>query len=91
MLSGCQLFSNIKLSKEENSGIWYLAEFREVVLLAKGTLPKPCSIVTDGLVVALSLRPTVSDTSYYTGNELTWKKRRQNINHTSLWRLMVRN
>lgn len=74
-MSDSQLFSHINLSKEEHSGVWYLAEFREVVLLAKGTLPQPRSIVTDGLVVALSLRPPVSDTSYNTGDQLTWKKR----------------
>lgn len=57
--------------------MWYLAEFREVVLLTEGTLPQPRSIVADGLVVALSLRPPVSDTSDYTGDQLTWKKRRR--------------
>lgn len=71
-----QLFLNMKLSKEENSAFWYLAELREVVLLAEGTLPQSCGIVADGLVVALSLRPPVSNTSYYTGDQLTWKKRR---------------
>lgn len=73
-----QLFhENFKLTKEGNSGVWYLAEFREVVLLTEGTLPQPRSVVADGLVVALSLRPPVSDTSDYTGDQLTWKKRRQ--------------
>ena len=71
-----KLFSNIKLSKEEKSSVRYLAELWEVVLLAEGTLPQPCSIITYGLVVALSLRPSVSNTSYYAGDQLTWKKRR---------------
>lgn len=87
-MSDSQLFSTTKLLKEEK--LWYLAEFREVVLLAEGTLPQPCRIVTDGLVVALSLRPPVSNTSYYTGDQLTWKKRRKkNINHTSRWQLAL--
>lgn len=31
--------SSIKLSKVETSSVWYLAEFRKVILLAEGTLP----------------------------------------------------
>lgn len=55
----------------ENHRLWYLAEFREVVLLTERTLPQPGGIVTNGLVVTFSLRPTVSDASNYTGNQLT--------------------
>lgn len=51
-----------------------LAQFREIVLLAEGALPKACSIITDGLVIALSLGAPVSDASYYTSDQLTWKK-----------------
>lgn len=85
-----RLFPNIKLSREENSCVCYLTEFREVVLLAEGTLPQPRGIVADCLVVTLSLRPSVSDTSHYTGDQLTWRKGRQkNINHTSLLRFYI--
>lgn len=70
-------FSCIKFWSEDNSAVCYLTEFGEVILLAEGTLPQPCGIVSDGLVVTLSLRPPVSNTSYYTGDQLTWKKRRQ--------------
>lgn len=52
--------------------MWYLAEFGEVVLLTEGTLPQPSAVVTDGLVIALSLRSPVSNTSYYTRDQLTY-------------------
>lgn len=54
----------------------YLAQLGEVVLLAEGTLPEACGVVSDGLVVALPLWPPVSDASYYTSDQLTWMKRR---------------
>lgn len=76
-MSDVELFWTTKSSKEERSGVSYLTEFREVVLLAEGTLPQARRIITDGLVIALSLRPPVSNTSYYTGDQLTWKKRRE--------------
>lgn len=66
-----QLFVTLTAQKEKHSCAWYLAEFGEVVLLAERTLPQPGGVVSDGLVVALSLRPPVSDTSYYTGDQLT--------------------
>lgn len=50
---------------------FHLAEFREVVLLTERTLPQPRGVVTDGLVVAFSLGPPVSDASNYAGNKLT--------------------
>lgn len=51
--------------------LWYLAEFGEVVLLAEGTLPQPGGIVSDGLVIALSLGPPVSNTSYDARDQFT--------------------
>lgn len=65
------------MSEEEKSAVWYLTEFREVVLLTERTLPQTCGIITDGLVIALSLRPPMSDTSYYTGDQLTCNKHRE--------------
>lgn len=50
--------------------VCYLAEFREVVLLTERTLPQPSGVVTNRLVVTLSLRSTVGDASNYTGNQL---------------------
>lgn len=77
MFLDIRLFSCIKFLSEEDSVLYYLTEFGEVILLAEGTLPQPRGIASDGLVVTLSLRPPVSNTSYYTGDQLTWKKRRQ--------------
>lgn len=54
----------------------YLAELREVVLLAEGTLPQARGIIANGLVVTLSLWPPVSDARHDASDELSCRARR---------------
>lgn len=72
-----EFIRSLKHDANRRKLIWYLTELREVVLLAEGTLPETCSIITNGLVVALSLRPPVSNTSNYAGYKLALKKKAQ--------------
>lgn len=61
-----------------------LTQLREIVLLAEGTLPQPCLIISDCLVIALALWSSVGDPSDIADDQLSWGKGKEKTqDHTN--------
>lgn len=66
--------SQFKSSLPQERCSTHLAELRKVVLLAEGTLPQPRLVISDGLVIALTLWASVSNAGNIADDQLSWRK-----------------